>query len=117
MKLELKYLENEGVIPYCESCKKFCFALFNVAISTIVYEPKGEKIVLIQQYRKDKNILIADYVNKGENAVQNIYMSFQNKNGELFLEFPVKICQNKVSSSSSKSRSLISYNPRLCCRP
>lgn len=101
-KLELKYLENEGVIPYCKSCKKFCFPLFNVAISAIVYDPKGEKIVLIQQYGKDKNILVAGYVNKGENAEQTLVREVQEE-----LHLHVTDCCYNMSEYFKKSNTLM----------
>ena len=63
-----RHLENEGEIPYCEACKAFRFPTFNTAISTIVYAPGGKKLLLIKQYGKDRNILVAGYVNKGEFA-------------------------------------------------
>ena len=63
-----KYLENEGMIPYCENCKAFRFPTYNVAISTMVYSLDGKKILLIKQYGRDRNILVAGYVNKGEAA-------------------------------------------------
>ena len=63
-----RHLENEGEIPYCETCKAFRFPTFNTAISTIVYAPGGKKLLLIKQYGKDRNILVAGYVNKGEFA-------------------------------------------------
>ena len=63
-----RHLENEGEIPYCETCKAFRFPTFNTAISTIVYAPGGKKLLLIKQYGKERNILVAGYVNKGEFA-------------------------------------------------
>ena len=66
--LKLKYLENEGMIPWCETCQAYRFPTFNVAISTIVYSPDGGRILLIKQYGRDRNILVAGYVNKGEGA-------------------------------------------------
>ncbi len=66
--LEDKYLENEGMVPYCKRCQAFRFPMYNVAISTVVYSPDGKKILLIKQYGRDRNILVAGYVNKGEAA-------------------------------------------------
>ncbi len=63
-----KHLDNEGEIPYCEACSAFRFPTFNTAISAIVYSPDARKILLIKQYGKDRNILVAGYVNKGEFA-------------------------------------------------
>ena len=67
-KLIPKYLEKEGMIPWCERCQAYRFPTFNAAISTIVYSPDGQKILLIKQYGRDRNILVAGYINKGEGA-------------------------------------------------
>ena len=67
-KLKLKYLEHEGEIPYCESCGEFRFPVFSTAVSMIVLNPEGNKMLLIKQYGRDDYILTAGYVNKGENA-------------------------------------------------
>ena len=64
-KLVDRYLENEGVIPYCENCKEYRFKMYNVAISMIVIAPNN-KILLIKQYHKNDYILVAGYVNYQE---------------------------------------------------
>ena len=64
-KLVDRYLENEGVIPYCENCKEYRFKMYNVAISMIVIAPNN-KILLIKQYHKNDYILVAGYVNYSE---------------------------------------------------
>ena len=70
--LEDRYLEGEGMIPYCKSCKAHRFPIFNTAVSMIVMNKNQDKILLIQQYQKKDFILIAGYVNKGENAEQAV---------------------------------------------
>ena len=67
-KLEMKYLEGEGMVPYCENCGQYRFPQFNVACSMIVLSPDQKEVVLIQQYGKKNYILVAGYVNKGEDA-------------------------------------------------
>ncbi len=47
-KLVPKYLEKEGMIPWCERCQAYRFSTFNAAISTMVYGPDGQKILLIK---------------------------------------------------------------------
>jgi NAD+ diphosphatase len=66
--LHPKYLENEGEIPFCERCGEFRFPVFNTAVSMIVFNPSKDRILLIKQYGRDRFILTAGYVNKGENA-------------------------------------------------
>ncbi len=67
-KLYKKECENEGMIPFCEKCKDFRFPVFSVAVSMVVLNPTGDKILLIKQYGNDFYILTAGYVNKGESA-------------------------------------------------
>lgn len=68
--LTMKECDHDGLIPYCPVCKEFHFPMFNSAISTVLFSPDKDKILLIQQYGKTSNILVAGYINKGENANQ-----------------------------------------------
>jgi NAD+ diphosphatase len=57
---------NEGLVPYCENCKEYRFPFFNVAVSSVIYNADLSKVLLIQQYGRKNNILVAGYVNKEE---------------------------------------------------
>ncbi|MGX8850532.1 NAD(+) diphosphatase [Amedibacillus sp. YH-ame10] len=67
-KLEMRELEHEGMTPFCPNCKEFRFPIFNTAVSMVVVNPKEDKILMIQQYGRESNILVAGYVNKGESG-------------------------------------------------
>ena len=67
-KLTIKPLKGEGEVPYCEHCKSFVFPIFSTACSMIVMNPAQDKILLIKQYGRADYILVAGYVNKGEDA-------------------------------------------------
>ena len=58
---------SDGIIPYCPVCNEFRFPMYNVAVSAVIFNPDYSKILLIQQYGRPRNILVAGYVNKGEN--------------------------------------------------
>lgn len=62
----------DGKVPYCEECHQYKFPMFNSAISAIVFNKERDKILLIQQYGSQDNILIAGYINKGENAKETL---------------------------------------------
>jgi len=62
-KLETKYLENEGVIPFCPNCNEFRFPIYSCAVSMEVLNPDKNKVVLIKQYGRDFNVLVAGYIN------------------------------------------------------
>lgn len=68
-RLEMRYLPSEQKeVPYCSTCGDYRFPLYNVACSMIVLNPDRDRILLIQQYGRGKNILVAGYVNLGEDA-------------------------------------------------
>lgn len=67
-KLISKELENEGLIPFCTKCNEYRFPIFSTAVSMIVQNPLKNKILLIKQYNKPNFVLVAGYINKGENA-------------------------------------------------
>ena len=67
-KLTEKMLEGEGMVPWCPSCGDFRFPVFNTAVSMIVMNPEQDRVILIKQYGKPHNVLVAGYVNRGEDA-------------------------------------------------
>ena len=79
-KLEKRFLEGEGEVPYCPSCADWRFPVFNTAVSMIVRDPKG-RILLIKQYGKDSYVLVAGYVNKGEDAEHAVMREVREEMG------------------------------------
>lgn len=63
-----KQCDHDGMVPYCPKCEEFRFEPFNSAISTVLFNANKDKILMIQQYGRPSNILVAGYINKGENA-------------------------------------------------
>lgn len=80
-RLKDKFLKNEGMIPYCEACKAFRFPVFSTAVSMEVLNPDRDKILLIKQYGRDRYILVAGYVNKGENAEDTVVREVREELG------------------------------------
>lgn len=79
--LKLKQLREEGMIPFCDHCDAYRFENFNTAISLVVLNPQKDKVLLIQQYGKEKNILVAGYVNKGESAEEAALRELKEETG------------------------------------
>ncbi len=79
--LEEKYLENEGMVPYCPTCQQFRFPMFNVAVSMIVMNASKDQICLIKQYGRDSYILVAGYVNLGEDAEDAVAREIKEEMG------------------------------------
>ena len=63
---------SEGNIPYCAKCETFRFPVFNTAVSMVIYNKDFSKILLIKQYGRNANILVAGYVTKGENLYETV---------------------------------------------
>lgn len=76
-----KELELEGSVPYCPHCEAFRFPLYNVAVSMIVINRETGKILLIQQYGRTKNILVAGYINRGEKAEEAVAREVKEETG------------------------------------
>lgn len=79
--LVLKYLENEGEIPYCPKCEEFHFPKFNVAISTIIVNKSNNKILLIKQYGRNDFILVAGYVSIKESLEEALIREVKEETG------------------------------------
>lgn len=65
-KLHKKLCGDEGMVQFCDKCNEFKFPTFNSAVSAVIFNPHKDKLLLIQQYGKKDNILVAGYINKGE---------------------------------------------------
>lgn len=80
-KLVLKECGEEGLIPFCDSCGVFRFPVFSTAMSTAVLNRELNKVLLIQQYNRKNYILLAGYVNKGENAEETLVREVKEEAG------------------------------------
>ena len=66
--LHIKEHPTEGPTPYCDCCEAYRYPVFNTAVSMIVTNPDQSRVILIRQYGKPFYVLVAGYVNKGEDA-------------------------------------------------
>ena len=71
-RLTLRFLENEGLIPYCEKCEAFKFPLFPVAVSMTVTNRAETKILLARHAGETEWKLFAGYIKQGEIAEKSI---------------------------------------------
>lgn len=71
-KLTLRFLENEGLVPYCPGCESYKFPLFPVAVSMTVVNRNEDKVLIAKHVGEDDFTLIAGYVKKGENVEKAI---------------------------------------------
>ena len=45
-KLALKFCENEGLVPYCNSCGEFKFPPFKTAVSMVVVNKAQDRVLI-----------------------------------------------------------------------
>ena len=76
-----KELEGEGLVPFCPACNEFRFPMYNVAVSMIVINKMTNKILLIKQYGRDFYILVAGYVNRGEQLEHAVVRELKEETG------------------------------------
>lgn len=80
-KLELKFLEHEGDIPFCSGCNDYVFPIFSTACSMIIIDKKNNKSLIVKQYNTGKYRLAAGYVNKGESAEETVIRELDEELG------------------------------------
>ena len=66
--LHLREHPIDGPVLYCGTCDDYRFPIFSTAISAVVLDATGERMLLIRQYGEDDPVLVAGYVDKGETA-------------------------------------------------
>lgn len=71
-KLSLCFCENEGLVPYCNTCESYMFPQFSVAASMVVTNRTQDKILLAKHADDDDFILFAGYVKKGETVEKTV---------------------------------------------
>ena len=59
---------TEGTTPWCEGCGAWRYPVFNTAVSMIVLNEAQDRVLLIRQYGRPFYVLVAGYVNRGEDA-------------------------------------------------
>ena len=67
-KLVIREHKHEGPTPWCENCGEYRYPMFNTAVSMLVMNEAKTRVILIRQYGKPHYVLVAGYVNRGEDA-------------------------------------------------
>ena len=81
-RLTEKYHEQEKkMIPWCPVCGDWRFPVFSTAVSMLVMNADKSKILLIKQYGRDSFILVAGYVNHGEDAEHAVVREVMEETG------------------------------------
>lgn len=80
-KLTLRFMENEGLVPFCDKCGKFKFPFFPTAVSMVVVNRRETQILLAKHVGDDDFKLFAGYIKKGENAEKTIPRELREETG------------------------------------
>ena len=80
-KLSLRFLENEGLVPYCTKCGEFKFPPFRVAVSMTVVNRNEDKILLAKHIGDEEYKLFAGYIKKGETPEKAIPRELKEETG------------------------------------
>lgn len=80
-RLTLRFLENEGLVPYCPKCEEYKFALFPVAVLMLVVNREENKILLARHQGEETFKLFAGYLKKGESAEKTIPRELKEETG------------------------------------
>ena len=67
-RLELRPHPTEQPTLWCPRCRDYRFPLFSTAVSVILLDKTGRRMLLIRQYGESDPVLVAGYVDKGESA-------------------------------------------------
>ena len=57
-----------GLVPWCGGCGAFRHPVYSTAVIMVVMDGTRQRVLLIQQYGRGKNILVAGYIDRGEAA-------------------------------------------------
>ncbi len=61
-------LGDEGMVPWCEECRRPWFDSFSTCIIAAVLNGKGEVLLQRETRRPEREVLVAGYVKPGESA-------------------------------------------------
>ena len=67
-RLSLRPHPTEAPTLWCERCRDWRFPLYSCAVSGVLLDKSGEKLLMIWQYGEPEPVLVAGYVDKGETA-------------------------------------------------
>ena len=79
--LQLRLHPTEPPTAWCEGCEDWRFPLFSCAVSGILLDRSGWRMLLIRQYGEEDPVLVAGYVDKGETAEEALLREVREELG------------------------------------
>jgi len=82
-KLILKEIGDEGLVPFCNSCKKAYFDVIHPCILAAVVNEFGEVALLKQDFKRITNwALVSGFVKKGETLEDTVIREVKEETGQ-----------------------------------
>lgn len=107
----MKFLEHEGLVPYCPKCHEFRFPIFSCAISVIILNKDKTKTLFVKQYNTNYFRLVAGYVNKGESAEEALVREMKEEIGVEPIEYHIL----KTAYFSKSNTLIINFYALIDC--
>lgn len=86
-RLGMRELGDEGNVPWCDRCGKPWFPMFPAAIIALVYNEKGEVLLLRQGYISSQySNLVSGYVKPGESCEETAIREIEEETGQIVEE-------------------------------
>ena len=79
--LQLRPHPTEPPTAWCEGCSDWRFPLYSCAVSGILLDRSGRRMLLIRQYGDPDPVLVAGYVDKGETAEEALFREVREELG------------------------------------
>ena len=91
-KLSMRQLGDEGAVAWCEDCTKPWFEVFPTAAIALVYNEKGQVLLLQQNYISTEFCnLVSGYIKSGEDAEATIVREIFEETGQQVAELKLML--------------------------
>ena len=80
-RLSARLLGDEGLVPWCEGCRRPWFDSFAACIITAVMNSAGEVLLQREARRPDREVLVAGYIKPGEAAEDAVRREIAEETG------------------------------------
>lgn len=112
--LSARELGDEGMVPWCDKCDKPWFPVFPSAIIALVYNEKGEVLLLRQGYISHQYAnLVSGYIKPGESAEETAIREIEEETGQIVEELRPAF----TNWFAKKDMMMIGFFARVTSRP
>ena len=81
MRLAAHPLGDEGLVPWCDGCRRPWFDTFSTCIIAAVMNTRGEVLLQRETHRPEREVLVAGYIKPGESAEEAVRREIDEESG------------------------------------